>query len=288
MSGVILHRTRPLLLRTPPRMLGRISATVVLAAVTLTSRAASAQKSPTATAAFARAKDYLADGRFREAATQMETAVRYEPRFALGWYVLASSSRRAGQCDQAIFAYRRYMELRPTEPDPYFGAGLCLSAVGDAQGAATAFRQYIAMDTRPASREFVQIARRDLADLERSAAAAAKAPARAAPAPLVEAREDRDHGRVEDAITMYKAAIAADGKSAEAHAELGALLVSSRRVADAVDVLRTAVRLAPSSAAAWDNLAFALRESGQAENAVEAYRRYITFKPNDPDPHYGL
>jgi tetratricopeptide (TPR) repeat protein len=180
------------------------------------------------------------------------------------------------------------MELRPTEPDPYFGAGLCLSAVGDAEGATTTFRQYVAMDARPDSRDFVEIARRNLAELERSLTAKANAMPKRASQTLIRAREDRDHGRVEEAIAAYRAAIAAGEKSAEAHAELGAQLVSARRAPEAVDVLRAAVRLDPSSATAWYHLAFALRESGQLESAVQAYRRYITFRPKDPDPHYGL
>jgi Flp pilus assembly protein TadD len=180
------------------------------------------------------------------------------------------------------------MELRPTEADPYFGAGLCLQAVGDVDGAMIAFRQYVAMDVRPASRTFVEIARKHLGDLERGATVATKTATQAAPPALLEARQQRDHGHLEEAIAHYRSAIAADGKSVDAHAELGALLVSARRAPDAVDVLRTAVRLAPASPPAWYNLAFALRESGKPADAVDAYRRYITFRPKDPDPHFGL
>gem|GEM_PF-5940546 len=137
----------------------------------------------------------------------------------------------------------------------------------------------------------MDLARKQLADLERSAAkAAATARTRTPPASgsLVEARELRQQGRTEEAIARYRAAINPGGNSAEAQAELGALLVSVRRPGDAVEVLRGAVRLAPAAPATWYNLAFALRETGQTEEAVKAYWRYITFKPKDPDPHYGL
>jgi Flp pilus assembly protein TadD len=98
----------------------------------------------------------------------------------------------------------------------------------------------------------------------------------------------RDHGKKPEAIARYRASIAADSTSPDAHAELGALLVATRNHKDAAPELRTAVRLAPMDASAWYNLAFTLRETGQTAEAVEAYQRYITLKPTDPDPHYGL
>lgn len=263
----------------------------------LAAGAGQAQKSPLGEAAYKRAQQHLAASRFQEAASELETAVRYEPRFALGWYVLASAQRRAEHCDEAVFAYRRYMELRPTEAEPYFGVGLCLHALGDLEGATTAFQHYVQGDIRPGSREFVTIARQHLADLERARANAktigtGKGGGGAPPAPsaaLAEARQLREHGRTEEAIARYRAAIAGgDQGSPEAYAELGALLVSARRPGEAVEVLRGAVRLAPTAAPSWYHLGFALRQSGQPAESVAAYRRYITFRPKDPDPHYGL
>lgn len=270
---------------------------------------ARAQKSPLGQAAYARAQDHLVASRFAEAATEMETAVRFEPRFALGWYVLASASRRAAHHDRAIAAYRRYSELRPAEPDPYFGQGLCLQAIGDRAAATLAFQHYIASDTRSASREYIEAARKHLLDLQQAeprpktggsaggvggavdagpAGGAVGAAAAASGSPLYEARQLRDHGKKPEAIARYRAAIAADSNAPDAHLELGALLVATRNHKDAAVELRTAVRLAPMEASAWYNLGFALRETGQAAEAVDAYQRYITLKPTDPDPHYGL
>ncbi|MES1171950.1 MAG: tetratricopeptide repeat protein, partial [Bacteroidota bacterium] len=229
---------------TTKRMLWIVAA----GAVVLTGRAVSAQKSPMAQAAYARAQDQLVGSHFSEAATELEAAVRFEPRYAMWWYLLASTSRRAGNCDRAVAAYRRYMELRPADPDPHFGAGLCLQIVGDLPGAAAAFQRFVATDQRPASAPFVQTARARLAELARlTAAATAPRPPSAA---LLQARQARDQGRSDEAVTQYRAAIAADGRSPEAHAELGTLLVSLRRNGDAVEELRTAVRLAPAAAPA--------------------------------------
>lgn len=252
--------------------------------VATSASAAHAQKSPLAAAAYGRAQGHLVGSRFADAASEMEVAVRFEPRFALGWYGLASASRRAGQCDRAVAAYRRYGELRPAEADPHFGIGLCLQQVGDREGAITAFRRYVAADTRAASRPFVEVARKNLAALEADRPAAAPTPSPA----LAEARKLRDQGRGEDALGRLQAAIAANPKSVEAHTELGHGLVAGRRTRDAIAPLQTAVKLAPATATAWYDLAFALREDGQTAAAVDAYRRYITLRPEDPDAHYGL
>lgn len=265
------------------------AAALALGAVLLLAPApVAAQKSPLGQAAYGRAQDALGASRFADAARELETAVRYEPRFAFGWYLLASVSRRAGDCDRAVEAYRRYMELRPADADPFFGAGLCLQTVGDRAGASEYFRRYIERDARPSSIAFVEEARKHLAELDHAASAAAATPAPKPSPVLAEARDLRDHGKIDEAVARYRAASAADAKAAEPHVELGALLVEVHRNREAVEELRAGVRLNPLAEAGWYHLGFALRETGQTEEAVKAYRRYITLKPKDPDPRYGL
>ena len=216
---------------------------------------ARAQKSPTAKAALTRAVADLQANHFAEAAAEMETAVRFEPRFAFGWYLLASSQRRAGNCDRAVAAYRRYAELRPSHPDPHFGMGLCLETIGDGDGALTSFRRYADTDTRTEWAEFVGQAREHIAKLEREHSAA-KASAPGAPAAKVHQQASQ--------------------------------LIATKNYPEAANDLRAGIKEAPADAAAWYKLAFALRESNQPEEAAKAYRRYITLKPDDPDPYYGL
>jgi Tfp pilus assembly protein PilF len=212
---------------------------------------AHAQKSPTAQAALGRAERLLSTNRFADAASEMEMAVRFEPRFAFGWYLLASTSRRAGDPDRAAAAYRRYAELRPGDPDPYFGLGLSLDAVADRAGALVALRRYVETDHRPASTAFVAEARKRILALEHGGAAAP-----GAPLPAREAEAKR--------------------------------LIADRKFVEAAEFLRASVKLAPADADAWYKLAFALRQAGQPLLAAKAYRRCLTLKPTDTDPNYGL
>jgi len=227
-----------------------IIAAVALAAASLFASPAHAQKSPTAQACLGRSYQHLLGDRFADAAAELETAVRFEPRFAYGWYLLASVSRRAGDPDRAAFAYRRYAELRPTDPDPYFGLGLSLASVGDRAGARAALSKFVETDHRPSSASFIDEARRRVAALE------------------------HDDGKPAQV-------------SAERNAQAAALL-AARKFSEAADFLRGSVALAPADAAAWYKLGFALRQAGQPDEAAKAYRRSITLRPDDADAYYGL
>lgn len=265
-------------------------------ALALPERRALAQKSPAAQKATARAQEALAAGRYPDAIRDLQAAVRYEPRFALGWYLLASSHRRAGDCDRAVSAYRRYLELRPTEAEPHYGIGLCLETVGDRPGALAAFRKYIELEKKPEAHAFVEDAERHAAAVDKELAATpstGKTAAAPEPSVLVEARRLRAAGHVGDAVTVYRTWLAANPKdtspvAARANADLGAALIVTKDLPAAVEALRTAVRLNPSHAPSWYNLGFALRQSDHTREAVDAYARYITFAPKDPDPFYGL
>lgn len=226
-----------------------------------------AQKSPTAQAALLRAEHDLMNDDVKDAAAEMETAVRFEPRFAFGWYLLASTSRRIGDYDRAVAAYRRYQELRPDEPEPLFGIGLCLEAIGDHEGAIASLRRYVERETRPDAGAWVEEAKTRLAAIEKEEAAPDAASARA------KARTGGAGGAGAPAMDP-----AADG----------ARLIAAHQYAGAIAALQTAVKDAPVDAKAWYDLAFALRESGQLAEAAKAYERYITLKPDDPDPYYGL
>jgi len=228
----------------------RLITFVALAGASLLASPAHAQKSPTAQACLGRSYQHLVGDRFADAAAELETAVRFEPRFAYGWYLLASASRRAGDPDRAAFAYRRYAELRPADPDPYFGLGLSLASVGDRAGARAALNKFLEASHGPSSSSFVDEARRRIAALE------------------------HDDGKAAQV-------------SAERNGQAAALL-AARKFPDAVEFLRGSIALAPADAGAWYKLGFALRQAGQPDEAAKAYRRSITLRPDDADAYYGL
>jgi tetratricopeptide (TPR) repeat protein len=268
---------------------------------TLTALIGPAFATPASEAIFAEGESLKNAKRYGEAAEKYEAAVAADPKHAAAWYGLAVARRRSGRCDRAIVAYRRYAELSPLEPDPYYGLGLCLMETGNRPAAVEALKHYVAIDKRPTSQRWVEHANGLIVELSApppTAAAKTPAPAAAAPAkapppsPATAAFNDaqslRDRGHIEESIGKFQQAIAADPRFMPARAALGELLLKIRRDDEAIEVFKAAVDKNPSYPLAWYDLAFAYRARGRAADAVDAYQRYIRLHPSDPDPYYGL
>jgi tetratricopeptide (TPR) repeat protein len=275
-------------------------------------RTAAAQTLQSTQTDFSRGQELVIAKKPAEAAERFEVVTKAEPDFAPGWYALGAARRRAGQCDLAIPAYRRYAQMLPEEPEPYYGLGLCLKDSGQLASAAQALRRYVDLEKRPSSEKWVEHARGVIAEIgsapdapktgaPKTGAPEAKGPAPstrtpdggAAPdspaAPLyAKSQQLRDTGHIEESIAKFKEAIAADSKHMMARAALGELLLKIRRDSEAIDVFRSAVHVNPEYSLAWYELAFAFRVRGRMPEAVDAYEHYIKLRPTDPDPYYGL
>jgi tetratricopeptide (TPR) repeat protein len=255
-----------------------------------------AHATPASDAAFAEGSALMTAKRFAEAADKFQIVVDADPNNDLGWYQLASAYRKAEKCDRAVPAYRRYMDLVPSMPDPYYGLGLCLAKVGDKPGALASLKHFVAVAPRPKSKVWIDHAASVIEELsapQDAPAASGAAPSKPAPpspgnAAYVEAQLLRDRGHIDEAIVKFKQAIAADPKHSAARTALGELLLKIRRDDEAITVLRATVDKNPTYSLAWYDLAFALRVRGQHVAAIDAYEQYIKLKPGDPDPYYGL
>jgi tetratricopeptide (TPR) repeat protein len=243
-------------------------------------------------------KALMNEKRYLDAAEKFQAAASADPNNDLAWYQLASAHRKAERCDRAITEYKRYMDLVPTVPDPYYGLGLCLLKAGDKLGAVAALKHFAAVAPRSKYRTWIEHATSVVAEeteqpaaagagglVDATAKAGAASPAAAA---YAEAQLLRDRGHIEEAIVKFKQAIAADPRHSAARTALGELLLKIRRDDEAITVLRGAVEKNPNYSLAWYDLAFALRTRGQHAAAVDAYEHYIKLKPGDPDPYYGM
>jgi predicted Zn-dependent protease len=225
----------------------------------------------------------LGQKRYAEAVDKLRPVTAAHPDFAAGWYALALAARRAGNCTEAIPAYRRYAALRATEAEPYFGLGLCLRDTDDRPAAAAAFKRFLELEHRPGQEKWIETAKATIATLE-----APPPPAGGAAAAYEEAQRLRDRGQVEAALKRFADAVALDPDLIVARAAWGELLLKVHREKDAVPVFRGAVERNPQYPLAWYELAFALCETAQYASAIDAYRRYVVLRPADPDPHYGI
>jgi len=253
-----------------------------------------AHATPDTEAAFAEGTSLMTAKRYAEAADKFQAVVNVDPNNDLGWYQLASAYRKAEKCERAVPAYKRYMDLVPNMPDPYYGLGLCLLKTGDKPGALASLKHFVAVAPRPKSKVWIDHATSVIEELTTAqpgtdgAAAGPKSAPSPGNAAYVEAQLLRDRGHIEESIVKFKQAIAADPRHSAARTALGELLLKIRRDDEAITVLRATVDKNATYSLAWYDLAFALRARGQHAAAVDAYEHYIKLKPGDPDPYYGL
>jgi len=109
------------------------------------------------------------------------------------------------------------------------------------------------------------------------------------------ARDDYDQGlaahrqgRLDEAITAYRRAIAAAPAFAEALNALGIALQQRGDLAGAVAAYRAALAANPDYASACSNLGAALFTQGEVDAALDWYRRAIELRPDHADAHYNL
>ncbi len=90
-------------------------------------------------------------------------------------------------------------------------------------------------------------------------------------------------GRFEEAILLYRQALAFRPEYPEGHRNLGLCLSTVQRIAEAETEFRTALQLKPDFVEALNNLwALLTREDRHAES-LEISARMLEFRPNDPD-----
>jgi predicted TPR repeat methyltransferase len=95
-------------------------------------------------------------------------------------------------------------------------------------------------------------------------------------------------GRHNEAEQKYREAIALDPAYADAHNNLGAILLDSGRLAEATAHFVSATRITPADARVVYNLARALAAQNQLQQADLLYRHAIALNPVLVEGHFGL
>jgi predicted O-linked N-acetylglucosamine transferase (SPINDLY family) len=80
-------------------------------------------------------------------------------------------------------------------------------------------------------------------------------------------------GEVDEAVDLYRAAVAADPALRRGWYNLGCLANEQGREADALDYFRRSIELDPAHAPSWHNLGQALFNLGDTDAAIEHYRQ---------------
>lgn len=95
-------------------------------------------------------------------------------------------------------------------------------------------------------------------------------------------------GHPQKGLSLIEQAIALKPDYAEAHSNLGYILVTLSRYEEAALACRKAIALKPGYADAHSNLGNALNALKRHEEAIACYRSALSFKPNYAEAHYNL
>lgn len=101
------------------------------------------------------------------------------------------------------------------------------------------------------------------------------------------AANERD-GDPEGAISEYRSAIKDYPDYADAHYNLGRLLIDKQGYSEAIKELKEAIRLKPNDADAHNNLGLALKRNGDVDAAAAQYREAIRLNPKLATAHNNL
>ena len=95
-------------------------------------------------------------------------------------------------------------------------------------------------------------------------------------------------GRLAEAETLYRQALAFDPRHADSLHCLGALNHQMGRGDAAVALYRQAIALNPRAASYHSNLGLTLEAQGKLDEAAASYRRALSIRPGDPEANFNL
>jgi cytochrome c-type biogenesis protein CcmH/NrfG len=96
------------------------------------------------------------------------------------------------------------------------------------------------------------------------------------------------NGQFQDAISVFRAAIAIRPNSAEVLCNLGYALKEAGQVGEAIAICRQSIQAKPDNPEAYTNLGSALQANDQIDEAIAAHRQAIVLRPGYAEAHNNL
>jgi len=202
------------------------------------------------------AEKYLADaialqGRFDEAISHYQQALRINPSYADAHNNLGFTLAQQGKGEEAMEHYRQALRINPDHKRAHNNLGLALAETGKFEEAASHFAAVVRLE--PQDADALYNLANALAGQEKFA----------------------------EAEPYFQAVVRLKPDDAEAREKLGRALARQGKAAEAAAQFAEVLRLRPDGTAHY-NLALALVMQGKSESAITHYREAIWLKPEWP------
>ncbi|MBV8800757.1 MAG: sulfotransferase [Alphaproteobacteria bacterium] len=265
-----------------------------------------------------------AQGRFAEAIDPLKMVAEAQPQFARAQLELAMAFSDAGQCQQAITAFRQTVRIEPQHPAAWRALGDELMLAGDNKAADVAYARHIkASTTNPRLLEAAAaLCENKLAIAERLLREFLKQNPTDVAAIRMLAETGARLGRLDDAEALlarclelapgfvearhnYAIILHRQNKLGEAMGEVDTLLARDARnpryrglkavvlartgdYEGAIAAYRSLLRELPNQPKAWMSYGHALKTVGRTDEAVAAYRKSIALLPSLGEAYWSL
>lgn len=267
-----------------------------------------------------------AKGEFDEAIGSYRAAIQLEPDFLDAWNNLGNTLLAVGRIQEAIDSYRSILELAPDAADIHYNLAGALEQCGDLPAAELSYRDALRFQPGMAeafnnlgavlkrlgrSEEAIACFDKAIAlrpgytdaELNRAAVLQSRLSLHtgvvdpviiqtssnpAATAAVAQGQACERSGRIAEAKTHFRQAIALDPNIAAAHFGLGFALLSEGNHVEARACYEMGLALDVRNCAAWLNLGTIQYTLGDAAEAVRCYRRAIEIEPRNAKGHFNL
>jgi tetratricopeptide (TPR) repeat protein len=197
-------------------------------------------------------------GRFDEAVTYFEKAIRLNPRYAEAHSNLGNIFYYQEKLEAALACYEHAVKLQPDLAIAYSNLANVLNLLKRFDEAEASCRRALQLD--PQGTDVLNNLGNALRGL----------------------------GKKEDAVACYEEALRNRPEFAEAHNNLAAILIDQGKTLSAIAHCRLAVRFKPDYVEAHNLLATALIEAGNLDGALASCREALRYKPDFGEAHVSL
>ena len=230
---------------------------------------------PRYSAAFLKLGDLLVEGDPGRAEGFYRRALALAPANPRAHLGLGRCARKAQRNEAALEEFLEALRISPEYAEAHYAAAMIFRASGRREEAAEHLLKHAAGSEPPFGDDPL---RQELARMGRDSAYGM----------VEEAKRLMDAGRLEEAETLLRRAVATDVSGIAARTQLGTVLGRERRYAEAATEFQIVLQSKQGDAVARANLGRALEGMGREEEAEREYRRVLDEHPDHAHAHLYL